>query len=54
MKIGARQATDGANGRFERSGPDDLKTERRTLDRIRDTTEYSFPPHSVVSLEIGR
>jgi hypothetical protein len=46
-----RQATEGANSWLE-SGQDDLKTERRTADRIGNTLEYSFPLHSVVSLEI--
>lgn len=47
-----RQATDGANSRLEQSGPNDLKTERRTPDHIGDTLEYSRSLNPVISLEI--
>jgi alpha-N-arabinofuranosidase len=50
----ARQATDGKASRFDGSGPDELKIERRAVPVTGKFLEYSFPPRSIVSLEMDR
>jgi alpha-N-arabinofuranosidase len=48
----ARQASDAANGRFERGGPTEVTLTSLPLAKVAATFEYSFPAHSVTSLEI--
>ena len=48
----ARQAADAANGRFERGGPNEVTLTSAPLAKVASTFEYSFPAHSVTSLEI--
>jgi hypothetical protein len=48
----ARQASAEPGGRFERGGPGEVTLTSATVGKIASTFEYSFPAHSVTSLEI--
>jgi len=48
----ARQAVAEINPHFDRGGPDELKITSARLENIGGTFEYTFPAHSVTSLEI--
>jgi alpha-N-arabinofuranosidase len=50
----ARQATDNKDSRFDTGGVNDLKIERRTLAATGNKIVYSFPPRSIVSLELDK
>jgi hypothetical protein len=49
----ARQASDETNGRFERGGPAEVTLTSAALGSLSATFDYTFPAHSVTSLEIG-
>ena len=47
-----KQAADEPNGRFGRGGPGEVSLTSRQVPGVSSTFEYSFPAHSVTSLEI--
>jgi alpha-N-arabinofuranosidase len=48
-----RQATDESNPHFERGGAGEIEVTSALLQRTGESFEYTFPAHSVTSLEIG-
>ncbi|MGH9665869.1 MAG: alpha-L-arabinofuranosidase C-terminal domain-containing protein, partial [Bryobacteraceae bacterium] len=49
----AKQAEDSKNPRFDRGGPGEIKLTSSPLSNTGESFEYTFPAHSVTSLEIG-
>ncbi|HWB83058.1 MAG TPA: alpha-L-arabinofuranosidase C-terminal domain-containing protein [Bryobacteraceae bacterium] len=48
-----KQAEDSRNPHFDRGGPDEIKLTSAALKTAGESFEYTFPAHSVTSLEIG-